>query len=154
MKDARCDIDASAFPITDTGKVSGDEWFVFYGQTQSPDGAVVYHDRAKEDRQYISVDASRLDGRVRKIVFVLTINEAVEQALHFGMIEDAYVRILDDATGREIASYRVDEYYSNVTSMTIGEMYLHNGEWKFNPVGNGVSMDLAGQCRVYGVEIC
>lgn len=47
----------------------------------------------------------------------------------------------------------MDEYYSNVTSMMIGEVYRHNGIWKFNAIGNGVTRDLAGLCELYGVQV-
>ena len=69
------------------------------------------------------------------------------------MVKDAYIRLLNADTGKELLSFCMDQYYENVTSMTIGEIYLHNGQWKFNPVGNGVNKDLAGQCTIYGVEI-
>ncbi|MBR4224336.1 MAG: TerD family protein, partial [Oscillospiraceae bacterium] len=93
-----------------------------------------------------------LSPNVTKIVFVLTINEAVENRLDFSMIKDAYVRIMD-SSGRELASFMMDEYYSNVTSMMIGEIYKHNDTWKFNAIGNGVARDLAGLCEFYGVEV-
>ena len=154
IKDARCDMDASAFLITNTGKVPGDEWFVFYGQTESPDNSVQFGtDPSHKDREVISVNLQRLNRSIQKIVFVLTINEAFENNLNFSMIKDAYIRILNGSTNQEIVSYKLEEYYSNVTSMTIGELYIHNGQWKFNPVGNGVHQDLAGQCAIYGVEI-
>ena len=69
------------------------------------------------------------------------------------MIKDAYLRILDAGTEAELVSFRMDEYYSNVISMMIGEVYLHNGIWKFNAIGNGVAKDLAGLCGLYGVEV-
>ncbi len=47
----------------------------------------------------------------------------------------------------------MDEYYSNVISMMIGEVYLHNGNWKFNAIGNGVAKDLEGLCGLYGVQV-
>ena len=153
VSDSRCDIDASAFLVTETGKVPGDDWFVFYGQDVSPDGSVRFsEDSTHTDRERITVDLTRLDPRIRKVIFVLTINEAFEQHLNFSMIRDPYVRMMDPA-GRVLLSYRMEELYANVTSMTIGELYLHNGAWKFNPVGNGVQQDLAGQCAIYGVEI-
>ena len=99
------------------------------------------------------VDFEKLDPTIQKIVFVLTINEAFEKNLNFSMIQDAYIQLFDGSTNQEIVSYYIEEYYPNVTSMTIGELYLHNGKWKFNPVGNGVHHDLAGQCAIYGVEI-
>ena len=89
---------------------------------------------------------------MQKIVFVLTIHEALERGLHFGMIRDAYARLLDSATQKEILSFRLEDLYANVTSMTIGELYLYKNTWRFNPVGNGVHKDLAGQCALYGVH--
>ena len=154
IRDARCDMDASAFLVDGRGRVPDDRWFVFYGQTSSPDNSVQFeNDMGGADREIIRVDFGRLSTAIQKIVFVLTINEAFENNLNFSMIKDAYVRLLDGKTDREIFSYRLDEYYSNVTSMTIGELYLYNEQWKFNPVGNGVHRDLAGQCAIYGVEI-
>ena len=154
VKDSRCDIDASAFLLEGTGKVPGDEWFVFYGQDTSPDGSMTFgEDPSHQDREIIRIDLTRVDPRIRKIVFVLTINEAYEQHLNFSMLKDPYIRIMDAQTNRILLSYRMDELYANVTSMTIGELYLHNGQWKFNPVGNGVNQDLAGQCAIYGVQI-
>ncbi len=154
IQDARCDMDASAFLLTEKGKVADDSWFVFYSQTESPDGAVVFtEDPTGKDREIISLDLERLNPSIQKIAFVLTINEAIENRLNFSMIRDAYIRILDAEGEEEIVSYQPEEYYANVTSMTLGELYKHKGEWKFNPVGNGVQQDLAGQCAIYGVEI-
>ena len=152
VRDARCDIDASAFLLTANRRVPSDDWFVFYGQPRSPDGAVAFREDGGPDRERITVDLGRLDPRIERIVFVLTINEAIEQRLNFGMIQEAWLRVLD-GSGREVVSYSPTELYDNVTSMTLGELYLHNGQWRFNPVGNGVHTDLAGQCAVYGVEI-
>lgn len=155
IKDARCDMDASAFLITGNGRVPDDRWFVFYGQTESPDHSVFFsNDTSQKDREIIGIDFEKLNRGIQRIVFVLTINEAFEQRLNFSMIRDAYIRLVDGNTNQEIVSYQLDEYYENVTSMTIGELYLHNGQWKFNPVGSGVRQDLAGQCAIYGVEIC
>lgn len=89
---------------------------------------------------------------MKKIVFVLTINDALQNRLHFGMLKDAYVRIMDKS-GKECVSFLMTEYYNNVISMMIGEVYQHNGTWKFNAVGNGVAKDLAGLCALYGVQV-
>lgn len=58
-----------------------------------------------------------------------------------------------DQSGKELVSFLITEYYNNIISMMIGELYLHNGTWKFNAVGNGVVKDLAGLCELYGVEV-
>lgn len=154
VTDPRCDVDVSAFLLGSNNRVPSDDWFVFYGQNHSPDGSVCFHSAPTGgDRQHLDVDLSRLDSRICKIALVFTIHEALEQRLNFSMIQDAYVRILSSDDHSELLSYQMTDYYSNVTSMTIGELYLHNQQWKFNPVGNGVSQDLAGQCAIYGVEI-
>lgn len=152
VKNPACDVDVSAFLLGASGKVIGDSWFVFYGQTESPDHSTVFHVEDGADRESISVDFTKLDTSVARIVFVLTINEALEKNLNFGMLQDAYIRIMDSASA-ELVSFKMDEYYSNVTSMMIGELYLHNGAWKFNAIGNGVAKDLAGLCEMYGVQV-
>lgn len=151
--DVRCDVDVSAFLLGENGKVIGDDWFVFYGQTKSPDGSVAFEVDGVTDREVIHVDLEKLNPAVCKIVFVLTIHEALEKGLHFGMLKDAYIRILDRGSRTELVSFPMADYYTNVISMMIGELYLHNGNWKFHGVGNGMAKDLAGLCGLYGVQV-
>lgn len=153
VTNSNCDVDVSAFLLNSSGKVIGDDWFVFYGQDTSPDGSTVFSDDHGADREKITINLQKLNPNVSKIVFVLTINEAIEKHLNFSMLKDAYIRILDNATNSELVSFKMDEYYSNVTSMMIGEIYQHNGAWKFNAIGNGVARDLAGLCELYGVQV-
>lgn len=148
-----CDVDVSAFLLNSSGKVIGDDWFVFYGQTESPDKSTSFHEDSSTDREYIRIDLSKVNYEVKKIIFVLTINEALEKGLNFSMLKDAYVRIINEADNTELVSFMMTDYYSNVTSMMIGEVYLHNGLWKFNAIGNGVAQDLAGLCNMYGVQV-
>ena len=152
--DTRCDMDASAFLLGENGRVLDERWLVFYNQPLSPDRSVSFLKAENgSDREQIYIDLKKLNLAVQKIVFVLTIDEAFSKNLNFGMIRDAYVRLINDTDNQEIASFCLEEYYQNVTSMTMAELYLHNDQWKLNPVGNGVHQDLAGQCRIYGVEI-
>ncbi len=150
IKDSRCDVDVSAFLLKNE-KVISDDWFVFYGQPSSPDGSVKYITRRSDDRKAFIVDFSRINPDVQKIVFVITIDEATEKGLNFGMLSDAYIRII--CNNSEVVSFCLSDYYDNITSMMMGEIYLYNGKWKFNAVGNGIAEDLAGLCRFYGVNI-
>ncbi|MGP1570191.1 MAG: TerD family protein [Eubacteriales bacterium] len=148
-----CDVDVSAFLVGENGKVLDDSWFVFYGQPKSPDNSTNFEVlTGKTDRQKITIDTSKLNENIAKIIFVLSINEATEKALNFSMVRDAYLRILD-TNESEICSYEMEDYYDNVISMVIGEIYKHNGNFKFNPVGNGMAKDLAGLCELYGVSV-
>ena len=153
VKDGRCDIDVSAFLLGENGKVPGDDWFVFYGQPESPDASVSFNDSARIGRQSVHIDFSKVSANVKKVTFVLTINEATEQNLNFSMVKDACIKIVEDATGNELASFRMDEYYDNVISMMIGEVYAYKDNWKFNAIGNGVARDLEGLCELYGVQV-
>lgn len=149
----QCDIDLSAYLLDSSGKVPADDWFVFYGQIKSPDGSVTLNvNGSPQDREIADVDFTRLHSSIRKIVFVLTINEAFTYHLNFSMVKDAYIRLLDPADNREILSFMLTDYYANVTSMMLGEVYLYNDTWKFNAIGNGVAKDLAGLCDLYGVR--
>lgn len=153
VKNPDCDVDVSAFLLNQSGKVIGDSWFVFYGQTQSPDRSTCLTEQTKDDRQMISIDFTKLNPAVKKIVFVMTIHEAFEKRLHFDMLKDAYIRILNPSDRSELLSFRLTDYYTNVISMAIGEIYQHNGKWKFNAIGNGLARDLAGLCEFYGVQV-
>lgn len=157
VKNPMCDMDVSAFLLGADNKVPGEEWFVFYGQAESPDGSVIHHGDNRSstgcgDMESISIKLKRIHPNVKKIVFVITINEALKQGLNFGMVSDTYIRVVDKASNSEIVRYVLDEYYSNVTSMIVGEIYERNAEWKFNAVGNGVARDLVGLCELYGVQ--
>ena len=149
--DIHCDVDVSAFLLDKNDKVLGDDWFVFYGQTTSPDKSTMWIGEASTDRQKIDIDIKKINANVQKIVFVLTIDEALTKKLHFGMIRDAYIRIMNQ--DKEIVSFMITEYDTNIISMVIGELYLYHGQWKFNAVGNGLAKDLAGLCEWYGVAV-
>lgn len=154
-----CDLDTSAFMLGADNKVIGDDWFVFYGQLTSPDGAVVHHGDSDGtatvggDDESVDIDLRRLNTSVKKIVFVVTINEALKNGHNFSMVKDAYVRAINMQNNKELVRFNLTDYYSNVCSMVVGELYNHNGQWKFNAVGNGLAQDLAGLCATYGVNV-
>ena len=149
---SECDLDVSSFLLDESGKVIGDDWFVFYGQPNSPDNNLRFSVINNVDREQIDINLSQLNGSVKKIVFVLTINDAFPKHLNFSMVSDAYIRIIDSSNNQTLVSFMVTDYYSNVISTMIGEVYRHNDEWKFNAIGNGVAKDLAGLCELYGVQ--
>ena len=152
-----CDLDVSAFLLGQDGRVLGDDWFVFYGQPVSPDGSVRHSGDSKGqgsgDDEQIIVNLMQLNQQCKKIVFVITINEALENGQNFSMVANAYVRVVDNGTGAELVRFNLTDYYANVTSMMVGEIYNHNGQWKFNAVGDGVAKDLADLCAMYGVNV-
>ena len=152
VKNPACDVDVSAFLLLANGKVVGDDYFVFYGQESSPEKSVLFKNvETANVLEVFDIDTAILNPAVAKIVFVMTINDALENSLNFSMLKDAYIQIALNNT--ELASFLVEEYYNNINSMMMGEIYLHNGAWKFNAIGNGVNKDLAGLCEFYGVAV-
>ena len=152
------DLDSEVFLLGANEKVLGDNWFVFYGQLASPDGAVIHHGDSSDgagggDDEIIDINLSQLNPQVAKLVFVVTINEAKENGYNFGQIQNAYIRVIDNSTGKELVKFSLSEYYKEVVSMVVGEIYLKNGEWRFNPVGMGTGDDLEGLCIKYGVNV-
>lgn len=152
-----CDLDASAFMLGADNKVVGDDWFVFYGQPTSPDGSITHSGDSDGsgvgDDEIITIDLKKISPNVQKIAFVVTINEALEKRLNFSMVQNAYVRVVDKSTNKELVRFMLTEYFATVTSMVVGELYNKGGQWRFNPVGNGFAEDLAGLCGVYGVNV-
>lgn len=152
------DLDAEAFMLGANGKVIGDDWFIFYNQPMSPDGSCKHMGDNRDgsgvgDDEVIQLQLSRVNPQVEKIAFVVSINEALERGHNFGGVQNAYVRVVDKSTNKELIKFNLTDYFKDVTSMTVGELYLKNGEWRFNAVGQGLKTDLAGLCGFYGVNL-
>ncbi len=152
------DLDVEVFMLNENDRIVGDDWFVFYNQLASPDGSVLHSGDNKTgmgtgDDEVVNVQLSRVDQRVKKLLFIVTINDAREKNHNFGQMQNAYIRIVDKMSNNELVRFNLTDYYTNVISMLVGEIYRHNDEWKFNPVGEGLDNDLEGLCTRFGVAI-
>jgi tellurium resistance protein TerD len=152
------DLDASAFMVTESGKVRSDADFIFYKQKNSTCGAVQHtgdnrNGQGEGDDEKINVDLSKVPVDIQKIIFTVTIYEYATRKQNFGMVSEAYIRILDQNGGSVIARYDLSEDASTVTAMIFGELYRNNGEWKFKAVGQGFSNGLEEMARNFGVAI-
>ncbi len=153
IKNPECDLDGSAFMLDSRNKVISEDWFIFYGNPKSPDNSLYYKAYDNGDGAEINIDISGIKANVQKIVMSVTIYEAFERNLNFGMIKNVYVSISESSKNIEIAHFDITECFSGITALVIGELYRYNNEWKFNAVGSGVRKDLAGFCGMYGVDI-
>ena len=84
----------------------------------------------------------------------MTIYEAETRRQNFGQVANAYIRIVDSDTHQELIRYDLGEDFSIETAIVVGEIYRHNGEWKFNAIGSGFQGGLAALCANYGIETC
>ena len=152
------DLDASVFLLGESGKVRGDHDFIFYNQLKSSDGSVEHtgDNRTGEgdgDDEAIKVNLSQVPAEVTKLSVVATIHDATARKQNFGMVQNAFIRIVDDSSGREISRYDLAEDCSVETAMIFGEVYRHGGEWKFRAVGQGYQGGLAALARNFGVNV-
>lgn len=150
------DLDASVFLTDGTGKVTKESNFIFYNNLTAPGVQHMGDNRTGAgdgDDEVIKVDLSAVEPDVEKIAITVTIDKADERRQNFGMVENSYIRVLDEATGTELLRYDLGEDYSIETAVVVAELYKNNGEWKFNAVGSGFSGGLAALCGNYGLAV-
>ena len=155
---AEFDLDASLFMLNAQNKVRGDSDFIFYNQLKSSDGSVEHTGDNRSgagdgDDEAIKVDLSRVPQDVQKLAVSVTIFEADARRQNFGMVQNAFIRIVNDETGRELARYDLSEDASTETAMVFGEVYRNAGEWKFRAVGQGFAGGLGPLAKNYGVNM-
>jgi len=151
------DLDASAFLLTDAGKVRGDNDFIFYNNLKSSDGSVTHtgDNRTGEgegDDESLIIELNRVPQEVTKIVFVVTIHDATARRQSFGQVANAFIRLVNNDSNVEAARYDLSEDASTETAMLFGELYRHAGEWKFRAVGQGYAGGLGSVCAQYGIN--
>ena len=152
------DLDSSVFMLGANGKVRDDDDFVFYGNLKHKSGAVEHMGdnltgAGEGDDEEIKVDLSKVPADIEKIDFTVTIYEAEERKQNFGQVENAFIRVVNQATGEELIRYDLGEDFSIETAVVIGELYRNKGEWKFNAIGSGFGGGLASLGKNYGVNV-
>ena len=153
------DLDASAFLVGANGKCPTEKEFIFYGNLTHPSEAVKHMGdnltgEGEGDDEQIEVDLTKIPANVEKIAFTVTIYDAEVRRQNFGQVSNAFIRIVDEVSGKELIHYDLGEDFSIETAVVVGEMYRHNGEWKFNAIGSGFHGGLAAICGHYGAAPC
>lgn len=155
---AEFDLDASVFIVGESDKVLNDGSFVFYNNKTSPCGNVEHQgdNRTGEgegDDETVNVNLAGLSANAKKLVFAVTIHDAETRKQNFGQVSKAYIRVLNKKDNSEIARFDLSEDASVETAMVFGELYNHNGEWKFKAIGQGFAGGLAPLAKNYGVNL-
>lgn len=152
------DLDAAAFLLGANGKVTNDADFIFYNNTVHASGAVEHTGDnltggSDGDDEVIKVDLSKVPENISKIDFTVTIYDAEVRNQNFGQVSNAYIHVLDETNGRELVRFDLGEDFSVETAVVVGELYRHNGEWKFNAIGSGFSGGLRALGLNFGVNV-
>ena len=152
------DLDAAAFMLGANGKFTNDNDFIFYGNLEHKSGALKHMGdnltgEGEGDDEQITVDLSLVPANIEKISFTVTIYDAEIRKQNFGQVSNSFIRIVDEVSGKELIRYDLGEDFSIETAVVVGEIYRHNGEWKFNAIGSGFQGGLAALCANFGIEV-
>ena len=152
------DLDGSAFLLNASGKVRSDADFIFYNQPKSDNGAVAHQGdnrtgAGEGDDEVIEVDLATVPADVEKIAITVTIHDADTRKQNFGQVSSAFIRCVNADSNVEIARFDLSEDASVETAMIFGEIYRHNGEWKFKAIGQGFKGGLGALAQHFGVNV-
>lgn len=150
--DSPADLDASAFGCTydseGNPRLIADEFFVFFNNKVSPNQEIIHQGdnrtgAGEGDDETIVVDLVKADTRLQEISFVVTIYGGAPA--NFGQVKDAYMRIVDDETNKEISRYNLSEQFSDETGVQFGSLFRNDkSQWEFKAIGAGYAIDLGG----------
>lgn len=150
------DLDASVFLQDENGKTLPEN-FIFYNNLRSPDGSVVHQgdNRTGEgegDDEQIFIDLEKVPAHIKKIAITVTIDSADQRRQNFGLVENAFCRLVNNDTDTEEARFDLGEEFSVETAVVIGELYKYNNDWNFRAIGQGFSGGLLALCNNYGLQ--
>jgi tellurium resistance protein TerD len=154
---AAYDLDASAVGLGENGFCVTTDWFVYYNNPASPGDAIVHQGdnltgTGTGDDEQILVDLAKLPDAVADVRFVVTIHEAKQRGQSFGSVENAFIRVVDETTGTELARYDLSEDTEpGVNALVFAKLYRHNGAWNFRAIGDGFTDELQGLVNAYKI---
>ncbi|WP_018654984.1 TerD family protein [Actinomadura flavalba] len=152
------DLDASALVLDATGKIVTDQHFVFFNNLRTPDGGVEHTGdnttgAGDGDDEQIKVNFSALPDTAERVAFAVSVYDADARSQNFGQVRNAFIRVVNQGDGSELARYDLSEDASTETAMVFGELYRNGDEWKFRAVGQGYASGLAGIASDFGVNL-
>ena len=152
------DLDTAAFMLGDNGRCPTEKEFIFFGNLNHTSGSVQHLGDNKTgagdgDDEQIRINLTAIPDNISRIAFTVTIYEAEERRQNFGQVNNAFIRIYNENNGEELLRYDLGEDFSIETAVVFGELYKHNGEWKFNAIGGGYQGGLAALCANYGIDV-
>ena len=152
------DLDAAAFMLGANGKCPTEKEFIFYGNLKHASESVIHMGdnltgEGEGDDEQIMIDLSKVPANIERIAFTVTIYDAEARRQNFGQVSNSYIRLVDESNEMELIHYDLGEDFSIETAVVVGELYRHNGEWKFNAIGSGFQGGLAALCGHYGIEV-
>ena len=151
------DCDAIAFLLDGNGKIARKADVVFFNNLRHDSGCVIHQGdnltgAGDGDDEQIMIDLAGLPPHYERVVILVSIYQATDRKQQFGMIKNAFIRLVDADTDKELCIYNLSENYQGMTAMIFGEVYRYNGEWKFNAIGQPLQIwSVAQLAERYGL---
>lgn len=158
MVGAQFDLDASCFLLDANGRANGIQDFIFYNNLVGGNGSVQHQgdnltgDGDGDDEQ-ILIEFDRVPANIAKIAITITIDQYDVRRQNFGMVRNAFARVVDNDSQRELIRFDLGEDFSTETAIIAVEFYRHNGAWKMSAVAQGYAGGLAALARSYGLNV-
>lgn len=155
---SQVELDFSAFILGGNGKVTRDEDLIFYGNPAGAGGSVSINANKQAfagvtDNEQLAVQLRNIPSQYDRVALTLTVYEGEQRRQNFSSVRNCYLRILDASSGSELIRFNLENSFSVETAIVVGELYRHNGEWKFSAIASGFSGGLADLCKNYGIEV-
>jgi len=144
------DCDASVLMLNENGKLVSNKNLIYFGNLRSGDGSVwhtgdnITGDGDGDDEEIIAI-LSKIPENIQKLLFVVNIYDAAKRNQDFGMIRNAFIRVVNMNDKKELIRYNLTENYAGKTALIVGEIYRHGNEWKFGAVGEGTNDNSLGE---------
>jgi tellurium resistance protein TerD len=145
------DLDASVICLNADHKITDTANVVYFSNLSHPSGAITHlgdnlTGAGDGDDEQIIVDLSLIPSQIKKLVFTVNIYDCIARKQDFGLVENAFVRLVNIANNQELARYNLSgSEYKGMTGMIMAEIYQHNNEWKLAAIGNGVKVNGLGE---------
>ena len=141
------DLDSTVLCLDANNKLASKNDIVYFGNLKHPSGGITHlgdnlTGAGEGDDEVILVDLAKIPAQISKLVFVVTIYQAIKRKQDFGQVENAFVRLVNQANNKELARYNLSgNDYTQMTAMILAEVYRHQDEWKMAAVGNGFQVE-------------
>lgn len=152
------DLDASVIGLNSSGACPDPSWFVFYNNLAAPGDVVVHQGDnltggGDGDDEQVLIDLARVPADIAELVVAVTIHEAKARGgQNFGLVENAFVRVIDESSGTELARFDLTEDTGQgVNSLVFGKLYRHGASWNFRAIGDGFTNELQGLVTAYKI---
>lgn len=144
------DCDASVIMLGQNDKLQSNKDVVYFGNLKSKCGSIQHTGdnltgEGDGDDEQLIVELSKVPANIQKLVFVVNIYDSVKKRQHFGMIQNAFIRIVNPINKQELLNYNLSDDYSGKACLIAGEIYRQGNEWKFAAIGSGTNAASLGE---------